>query len=653
MARVRRGRHRPRRHRARAFPARPGGRRRPRARREPAVSARPPATSTPSRPTSSRRFRATSTSSGASARSTAGTRWRRWCGATRCRASTAGTSPRFASSAVLYDIGLNHFWRTRTEKHGGDLVFFQGHAIPGIYARSFMEGRLSEETLDNFRSETGGEGLSSYPHPWLMPDYWQFPTVSMGLGPLMAIYQARFMKYMHNRGLIDTADRKVWAFLGDGEMDEPESLGAIGLAGARGARQPDLRHQLQPAAARRAGARQRQDHPGARGRLPRRRLERHQADLGLGLGQAARAGQTRQAAPADGRDRRRRLPDLQVAQRRLHPRAFLRQVSGDREAGRGLDRRRDLGAAPRRPRPAQGLRRLRPRGEDQGPADGASSPRPSRATAWARPARARTSPTSRRSWPRTSCRRSATASTSRCPTGRSPRRPTSSSATSRRTTSCKRRDALGGPFPVRAARQRQPLEIPDLSLFDALLKDTGDREISTTMAFVRVLNALCRDKKIGKYVVPIVPDESRTFGMEGMFRQLGIYSPMGQLYTPQDADQLMLLQGEQGRPGAAGGHQRGRRDGRLDRRGDVLLGARRADDPVLHLLLDVRLPAGRRPRLGRRRQPGARLPARRHRRADDAERRGAAARGRPQPHPRRRPSRTASPTTRPSATRSR
>ena len=136
----------------------------------------------------------------------------------------------FASSAVLYDIGLNHFWRTRTEKHGGDLVFFQGHAVPGIYARSFMEGRFAAERLDMFRSETGGNGLSSYPHPWLMPDYWQFPTVSMGLGPLMAIYQARFMKYMHNRGLIDMADRKVWAFLGDGEMDEPESLGAIGLA---------------------------------------------------------------------------------------------------------------------------------------------------------------------------------------------------------------------------------------------------------------------------------------------------------------------------------------------------------------------------------------------------------------------------------------
>ena len=233
----------------------------------------------------------------------------------------------FASSAVLYDIGLNHFWRTRTEKHGGDLVFFQGHAIPGIYARSFMEGRLSAETLDNFRSETGGEGLSSYPHPWLMPDYWQFPTVSMGLGPLMAIYQARFMKYMHNRGLIDMADRKVWAFLGDGEMDEPESLGAIGLAAREGL--DNLIFVVNCNLQRLDGPVRgnSQDHPGARGRLPRRRLERHQADLGLGLGQAAREGRDRQAAPADGRDRRRRLPDLQVEGRRLHPRAFLRQVS--------------------------------------------------------------------------------------------------------------------------------------------------------------------------------------------------------------------------------------------------------------------------------------------------------------------------------------
>src|SRR3954470_21308218 len=137
----------------------------------------------------------------------------------------------FQSAATLYDTGFQHFWNAQTDKHGGDLVYIQGHSSPGIYARAFLEGRLSEEQLLNFREEVDGHGLSSYPHPWLMPDFWQFPTVSMGLGPLMAIYQARFLKYLHGRGLADTAPRKVWAFMGDGEMDEPESLGAISLAG--------------------------------------------------------------------------------------------------------------------------------------------------------------------------------------------------------------------------------------------------------------------------------------------------------------------------------------------------------------------------------------------------------------------------------------
>ena len=137
----------------------------------------------------------------------------------------------YASAAVLYEIGFNHFWRARSEEHGGDMIYYQGHSAPGMYARAFMEGRLDEEQLDNFRQEVGGNGLSSYPHPWLMPNFWQFPTVSMGLGPIMAIYQARFQKYLENRDLIKSENRKVWAFLGDGEMDEPESRGALGLAG--------------------------------------------------------------------------------------------------------------------------------------------------------------------------------------------------------------------------------------------------------------------------------------------------------------------------------------------------------------------------------------------------------------------------------------
>ncbi len=243
----------------------------------------------------------------------------------------------YASSAVMYDIGLNHFWRSRSASHGGDLVFFQGHVIPGIYARSFMEGRISEAQMENFRSEVSGEGLSSYPHPWLMPDYWQFPTVSMGLGPLMAIYQARFMKYMHNRGLIDMGDRQVWCFLGDGEMDEPESLGAISLAARE--KLDNLNFVVNCNL-------QRLDGPVRGNGKIVQELEGEFRGAGWnvikllwgkGLGRAPRAGHQRPAAPADGRDRGRRLPDLQVEGRRLHPRAFLRQVPGDRGAGRGLD----------------------------------------------------------------------------------------------------------------------------------------------------------------------------------------------------------------------------------------------------------------------------------------------------------------------------
>ncbi len=146
-------------------------------------------------------------------------------------AELGGHIASFASAATLYDVGLNHFFRAPSHEHGGDLIFMQGHSAPGIYARAYLEGRLNEDQLDNFRQEVDGQGLSSYPHPWLMPDFWQFPTVSMGLGPIMAIYQARFMKYLQDRGIANTANRKVWAFCGDGEMDEPESLGAISLGG--------------------------------------------------------------------------------------------------------------------------------------------------------------------------------------------------------------------------------------------------------------------------------------------------------------------------------------------------------------------------------------------------------------------------------------
>ena len=267
----------------------------------------------------------------------------------------------YQSAETLYEVGFNHFWRARTEEHGGDLVYIQGHSSPGIYSRAFLEGRLTEEHLHRFRQEVDGGGLSSYPHPWLMPEFWQFPTVSMGLGPLMAIYQARFMKYLAARDVVDPGDRKVWAFMGDGEMDEPESMGAISLAGREKLDNLVFVDQLQPAAPRRAGAREREDHPGARDELPRRRLERDQGDLGLGLGSAARERHRRLAAPADGGGGRRRVPDLQVEGRGVRPRALLRQVPRDARDGGGLDRRADLGAPARRPRPAEGLCRLRRR----------------------------------------------------------------------------------------------------------------------------------------------------------------------------------------------------------------------------------------------------------------------------------------------------
>ena len=191
----------------------------------------------------------------------------------------------FASAATLYEVAFNHFFQAATESGDRDIVYFQGHAAPGIYARAYLEGRIPKQKLENFRREMKpGGGLSSYPHPWLMPDFWEFPTVSMGLGPIQAIYHARFIKYLENRGLKTSTGGKVWAFMGDGEMDEPESLGLDYAGFARAARQPYFCRQLQSAAARWAGARQWQDHSGTGSDFPGRGLERHQGDLGHAIG---------------------------------------------------------------------------------------------------------------------------------------------------------------------------------------------------------------------------------------------------------------------------------------------------------------------------------------------------------------------------------
>ena len=445
----------------------------------------------------------------------------------------------FASSAVLYDIGLNHFWRSRTETHGGDLVFFQGHVIPGIYARSFMEGRLTAAQLDNFRSEVDGKGLSSYPHPWLMPDYWQFPTVSMGLGPLMAIYQARFMKYMHNRGHIDMADRKVWAFLGDGEMDEPESLGAISLAARENLDNLifvvncNLQRLDGPV---RGNAKIIQELEGEFrgagwnvikciwGSGWDGLLEKDTSGMLVRLMEETVDGDYQAFKSKGGAYTREnffgRYPETK---------ALVADMSDEEiwMLQRGGHDPQKVYAAMHRAANTQGqptvLLVKTVKGYGMGEAgEGMNITHQQKKLA--------------------EDQLRAFRDRFRIPISDEdlPKAPLVELTAEQKAYLKARRDALGGAFPERKWRDAPKLEIPALDAFQAQIKGTGEREISTTMAFVRIMTTLCRDKKVGKNVVPIVPDESRTFGMEGMFRQLGIYSTKGQLYKPEDADQLMF-----------------------------------------------------------------------------------------------------------------
>jgi pyruvate dehydrogenase E1 component len=446
----------------------------------------------------------------------------------------------FASQAALYEVGFNWFWHAPTEKHAGDLIFFQGHSIPGIYSRAFLLGQFSECQLDNFRQEVGGQGLSSYPHPWLMPHFWQFPTVSMGLGPIQAIYQARFMRYMESRGLIEAQGRKVWGFLGDGETDEVEALGAIGMA----AREKldnlifvincNLQRLDGPV---RGNGKIIQELEGTfrgagwnvikliwgrhwdvlferdkKGLLKKRMMELVDGDY-----------QTLKAKNgAYVREKFFNTPELRelvadftdadvwllnrgghdvfkiysafkaASEHKGQPTVILAKTIkgyGMGEAGEAmnishqqkkLDRAALIGFRDRFKLPIadEAIESLPYLKFDEG----------SEELAYMR----------------------------------------------------ERRAALGGPLPQRRATA-EALEIPPLSAFEPLLKASGaGREISTTMAIVRALNIMLRDKNIGRHVAPIVPDESRTFGMEGLFRQIGIWSQAGQNYVPEDHDQLMF-----------------------------------------------------------------------------------------------------------------
>ena len=445
----------------------------------------------------------------------------------------------FASSAVLYDIGLNHFWRARTEDHGGDLVFFQGHAVPGIYARAFMRGRISEKQLDNFRAETGGEGLSSYPHPWLMPDFWQFPTVSMGLGPLSAIYQARFMKYMHNRGMIDMADRKVWAFLGDGEMDEPESLGAISLA---------AREELDNLIFVVNCNLQRLDGPVRGNGKIIQELEGEFRGAGWNVIKLIWGAGWDDLLEKDTTGKLRQLME--------------ETVDGDYQAfkskGGAYTRENFFGKYPETARLVEDMSdediwHLQRGGHDPhkvyAAMHAASHVKGQPTVLLVKTVKGYGMGEAGEGMNITHQQKKMAEDQLRAFRDRFKipvddkdlaKAPYVALTKEQKAYLDDHREKLGGDFPLRKWQDAPKLEIPELSAFDALLKSTGEREISTTMAFVRVLNTLCRDKKIGKHVVPIVPDESRTFGMEGMFRQLGIYSTKGQLYKPEDADQLMF-----------------------------------------------------------------------------------------------------------------
>ena len=442
----------------------------------------------------------------------------------------------FASSAVMYDIGLNHFWRARGEDHGGDLVFFQGHVIPGIYARSFMEGRISEAQLENFRSEVSGEGLSSYPHPWLMPDYWQFPTVSMGLGPLMAIYQARFMKYMHHRGHIDMADRKVWCFLGDGEMDEPESLGAIALAAREGL--DNLIFVVNCNL-------QRLDGPVRGNSKIVQELEGHFRGAGWEVIKLLWGKGWDELLERDTSGKLRQLME--------------ETVDGDYQTFKSRDgayvREHFFGKYPETAELVADMSddeiwALRRGGHD-----------PQKVyTAFKRATEVEGQPTcllvktvkgygmgtSGEGMNTSHQQKKLAEEQLRAFRDRFdipvsdedlPGAPFVTLGNAQKAYLADRREALGGPFPQRHS-DAPKLDIPGLDAFGKELKSTGEREISTTMAFVRILTTLLRNKQIGERVVPIVPDESRTFGMEGLFRSAGIYNPLGQTYTPQDAEQM-------------------------------------------------------------------------------------------------------------------
>lgn len=447
----------------------------------------------------------------------------------------------FQSAVTLYEVGYNHFWHAASEKHGGDLIFSQGHCSPGVYSRAYMLGRLTDEQLDSFRQEVDGKGISSYPHPWLMPDFWQFPTVSMGLGPIMAIYQARFMKYIQDRGLLQTEGRKVWAFLGDGETDEPESLGAIGMAG---------REKLGNLVFVINCNLQRLDGPVRGNGSIIQELESEFRGSGWNVIKVIWGTKWDSLFARDKKgllmQRLGEIVDGEYQTMKSKNGAYVRKVvfnTPELEAlvvdwsdadiwglNRGGHDPHKIYAAFKEAQEATNQPTLILAKTVKGYGMGASGEaqnivhqQKKMAIDDIRSFRDRFEiPVSDEDLEKTPYVKFAEGSVEL-------------------EYMRERRMALGGYLPQRRRRSDVSLTIPALSLFEPLLKETAEgREISTTMAFVRMLNILLKDKNISKNIVPIVPDESRTFGMEGLFRQLGIWSQEGQKYTPEDHEQLMF-----------------------------------------------------------------------------------------------------------------
>jgi pyruvate dehydrogenase E1 component len=447
----------------------------------------------------------------------------------------------YASAATLYEVGFNHFWRAPSDKHPGDLIYFQGHASPGIYARAFLEGRLSEDHLRHFRQEVASEhGLSSYPHPWLMPDFWQFPTVSMGLGPMMAIYQARFQRYLESRGLVPASDRKIWAFLGDGEMDEPESMGAITMP---------VREKLDNLVFVINCNLQRLDGPvRGNGKIIQ---ELEAAFLGAGWNVIKVVWGSRWD-PLLARDSKGLL-------KKLMDECVDGEYQNFKAKGGAYTRENFFGKYPELKEMVANMSdeeiwRLNRGGHDYKKVwnayDAAVNHKNQPTVILAKTVKGflmgrwgeSQNPTHQQkklddeALREFSKRIFIDASDTEISEA-SFKKPADDSPEMKYLR--ERRGLLGGSLPQRRAIA-PPLDVPPLEAFDALLQGTGDREISTTMALVRMLQVLLKDKNISKHIVPIIPDEARTFGMEGMFRQIGIYSSGGQLYTPQDSDQLMF-----------------------------------------------------------------------------------------------------------------